>query len=82
MVISILASTDVPATVPEFVSQRRRWLNGSLFASIHATVMFFQIWTSGQNIFRKLWLQVETIYNFVQLIFAFTGPANFFLSIL
>lgn len=44
--------------VPEFISQRRRWLNGSLFASIHATVFWFRIWTSGQNFFRKIILQV------------------------
>ncbi len=44
--------------VPEFISQRRRWLNGSLFASVHATVFFFRIWTSGQNFFRKILLQV------------------------
>jgi chitin synthase len=44
--------------VPEFISQRRRWLNGSLFASIHATVFFYRIWTSGHGFFRKLFLQV------------------------
>jgi len=72
---SAKASTDVPTTVstlvfnviwgstfskvPEFISQRRRWLNGSLFASIHATVFWFRIWTSGQNIFRMILLQAS-----------------------
>ncbi|KAL0951725.1 hypothetical protein HGRIS_008399 [Hohenbuehelia grisea] len=77
---SAKASTDVPTTVPEFISQRRRWLNGSLFASIHATVFFFRIWTSGQNFFRKIVLQLEFIYNAVQLIFTWTSLANFYLA--
>ncbi|KAG6911356.1 hypothetical protein DXG01_001027 [Tephrocybe rancida] len=77
---SAKASTDVPASVPEFISQRRRWLNGSLFASIHATVFFFRIWSSGQNFFRKIVLQIEFIYNFVQLIFTWTSLANFYLA--
>jgi len=77
---SAKASTDVPTTVPEFISQRRRWLNGSLFASIHATVFFFRIWTSGQNIFRKFFLQLEFIYNAVNLIFTWTSLANFYLA--
>jgi hypothetical protein len=37
------------------------WLNGSLFAAIHATVFFYRIWTSGQNFFRKIFLQVSLI---------------------
>ena len=44
--------------VPEFISQRRRWLNGSLFASFHSTIFFYRIWTSGQNPIRMLVLQV------------------------
>ncbi|KAG6879448.1 hypothetical protein C0992_002579 [Termitomyces sp. T32_za158] len=77
---SAKAATDVPATVPEFISQRRRWLNGSLFASIHATVFFFRIWTSGQNFFRKIVLQIEFIYNAIQLLFTWTSLANFYLA--
>ncbi|KAJ7611002.1 chitin synthase 2 [Roridomyces roridus] len=77
---SAKASTDVPTSVAEFISQRRRWLNGSLFASIHATVFWFRIWTSGQNFFRKLLLQLEFIYNGVQLIFTWTSLANFYLA--
>ncbi|KAF8203987.1 glycosyltransferase family 2 protein [Pholiota molesta] len=76
---SAKASTDVPASVPEFISQRRRWLNGSLFASIHATVFFFRIWTSGQNFFRKIVLQVIH-YNAIQLLFTWTSLANFYLA--
>ncbi|KAA1467769.1 glycosyltransferase family 2 protein [Dentipellis sp. KUC8613] len=77
---SAKAATDVPTTVPEFISQRRRWLNGSLFASIHATIFFWRIWTSGQNFFRKIVLQIEFIYNAVQLLFTWTSLANFYLA--
>ena len=77
---SAKASTDVPTTVPEFISQRRRWLNGSLFAAIHATVFWFRIWTSGQNFFRKIFLNIEFLYNAVQLFFTWTSLANFYLA--
>ncbi|KIM24169.1 glycosyltransferase family 2 protein [Serendipita vermifera MAFF 305830] len=77
---SAKASTDVPTTIAEFISQRRRWLNGSLFAALHATVYMFRIWTSGQNFFRKIILQFEFIYNAVQLFFTWTALANFYLA--
>jgi chitin synthase len=77
---SAKASTDVPTSVAEFISQRRRWLNGSLFASIHATLFWFRIWTSGQNFFRKIVLQIEFIYNAIQLLFTWTALANFYLA--
>jgi len=77
---SAKASTDVPTSVPEFISQRRRWLNGSLFAAIHATVFTHRIWTSGHNFPRKCVLQIEFIYNFIQLFFTWTSLANFYLA--
>ncbi|EGO31066.1 glycosyltransferase family 2 protein [Serpula lacrymans var. lacrymans S7.9] len=77
---SAKASTDVPTTVPEFISQRRRWLNGSLFASFHSTIFFYRIWTSGQNPIRMFVLQIEFIYNAVQLLFTWTSLANFYLA--
>jgi chitin synthase len=70
----------VPTTIPEFISQRRRWLNGSLFAALHATIYMFRIWTSGQGFFRKCILQFEFIYNAVQLAFTWTSLANFYLA--
>ncbi|KAH9837347.1 chitin synthase [Rhodofomes roseus] len=77
---SAKAATDVPETVPEFISQRRRWLNGSLFATVHSTFHFWRIWTSGQNPIRMLLLQLEFIYNAVQLMFTWTSLANFYLA--
>ncbi|KAL9933904.1 hypothetical protein V8E36_006986 [Tilletia maclaganii] len=74
------ATTDVPDRVPEFISQRRRWLNGSLFAGIHATTHFYRLWTSGHNLVRKIWLTIQVLYNIVQLIFTWTALANFFLA--
>ncbi|KAK0552700.1 Chitin synthase, class 2 [Tilletia horrida] len=77
---SAKATTDVPDRVPEFISQRRRWLNGSLFAGLHATANFGRLWTSGHNFFRKLWLTVQVLYNIVQLIFTWTSLGNMFLA--
>ncbi|CEL57272.1 chitin synthase [Rhizoctonia solani AG-1 IB] len=77
---SAKASTDVPTTIAEFISQRRRWLNGSFFAALHATTFQHRIWTSGQNFFRKIILQIEFWYNAIQMIFAWTSLANFYLA--
>jgi chitin synthase len=74
------AATDVPQQVPEFIAQRRRWLNGSFFASIYATVHWYRIWTSGQGFLRKVLLTLQALYNLAQLIFTWTAIANFFLA--
>ncbi|SPO27806.1 probable Chitin synthase 2 [Ustilago trichophora] len=77
---SAKAYTDVPDKVPEFISQRRRWLNGSLFASYYATWHWYRIFTSGQPFLRKLWLLFQVIYNLVLLVFSWFAIANFFLA--
>lgn len=72
--------TDVPEHVPEFISQRRRWLNGSLFAAVYALTHFRQIWGTDHSAFRKLLLHMEFVYQFVQMIFSFFSLANFYLT--
>ena len=67
------AETDVPDSVPEFISQRRRWLNGSFFAGVHALTHWYWIFRSGQNIFRKIALLFLFLYNFIQLLFSWFG---------
>lgn len=70
-------STDA---VPEFISQRRRWLNGAFFAAVYSLLHFRQIWTTDHSIFRKILLHVEFIYQFVSLLFTFFSLANFYLT--
>eukprot|EP00842_Homolaphlyctis_polyrhiza_P001232 jgi/Hompol1/2109/HPOL_005849-RA len=55
------AETDVPDAIPEYISQRRRWLNGSFFAALHAIIHFYQIFRSGHSIGRKMMLIILTL---------------------
>ncbi|KAK4218642.1 class 2 chitin synthase [Rhypophila decipiens] len=72
--------TDVPDSVPEFISQRRRWLNGAFFAAVYSLVHFRQIWTTDHTIARKVLLHIEFVYQFIQLLFTFFSLANFYLT--
>ncbi|KAL7268308.1 Chitin synthase, class 2 [Rhizina undulata] len=72
--------TDVPDAVPEFISQRRRWLNGAFFAAIFSLVHFRQIWSTDHTVMRKVLLHMEFLYQFVSLLFTFFSLANFYLS--
>lgn len=72
--------TDTPDQVPELVSQRRRWLNGSFFAAIHSTVHFHYIYRSSHSFMRKFWIHVELVYQTFNLIFSWFGLGNFFIS--
>ncbi|KAJ3165170.1 Chitin synthase, class 2, partial [Irineochytrium annulatum] len=74
------AETDVPATVPEFISQRRRWLNGSFFAGLHSMSHWYYIFRSGHGPLRQLALIIEMMYNFITTMFAWFSIANFFLA--
>ncbi|RKP01104.1 hypothetical protein CXG81DRAFT_12399 [Caulochytrium protostelioides] len=76
---SAKAETDVPDTLPEFISQRRRWLNGSFFAGLHALLNFFQVFRSGHNVIRKFVLMFEMLYNLVQLLFSWFQLGNLYL---
>ncbi|KZT22847.1 glycosyltransferase family 2 protein [Neolentinus lepideus HHB14362 ss-1] len=77
---SAYAVTDVPDQVPELISQRRRWLNGSFFAAIHSTVHFHYIYRSSHSFLRKLWIHVEMVYQTFNLIFSWFALGNYFIS--
>ncbi|KAG0340775.1 Chitin synthase, class 1 [Podila humilis] len=77
---SAYGETDVPSTVAEFISQRRRWLNGSFFASVYALVHSFDIWRSDHSTSRKVFFHIEFFYSFVSLFFSWFALANFYLT--
>ncbi|KAM3420291.1 hypothetical protein BST61_g3576 [Cercospora zeina] len=72
--------TDVPDAVAEFISQRRRWLNGAFFAAVYSLLHFKQIWKTDHTIARKILLHIEFVYQFVQLLFTFFSLGNFYLT--
>ncbi|KAI5457155.1 chitin synthase class II [Mariannaea sp. PMI_226] len=72
--------TDVPDTVPEFISQRRRWLNGAFFAAVYSLVHYKQIWATDHTLARKILLHIEFVYQFIQLMFTYFSLANFYLT--
>ncbi|PHH63738.1 hypothetical protein CDD81_5503 [Ophiocordyceps australis] len=77
---SCKGETDVPDSVPEFISQRRRWLNGAFFAAVYSIVQFRQILATDHTIARKLLLSIEFVYQFLQLLFTYFSLANFYLT--
>ena len=77
---SIRGRANRADSVPEFVSQRRRWLNGAFFAAVYSLVHFKQIWRTDHTIARKVILHVEFLYQLLQLLFTYFSLANFYLT--
>ncbi|KAI9842796.1 MAG: Chitin synthase, class 2 [Sclerophora amabilis] len=77
---SASGETDVPDSVPEFVSQRRRWLNGAFFAAVYSLIHFKQVWSTDHTITRKILLHIEFVYQFASLMFTYFSLANFYLT--
>lgn len=62
--------TDVPEGAPEFIGQRRRWLNGSFAASIYSLMHFGRMYKSSHNIVRMLFFHVQLLYNMFSVLLA------------
>jgi len=67
---SATGETDVPTEMADFILQRRRWLNGSFFATVYALAHFYQIWRSHHSAIRKFMFILEFIYQSVNMLFA------------
>ncbi|KAL4978116.1 chitin synthase-domain-containing protein [Aspergillus desertorum] len=72
--------TDVPEAPPEFLSQRRRWLNGSFAASLYSVMHFARIYKSGHNLIRLFFLHVQLVYNVCQLTMTWFSLASYWLT--
>jgi chitin synthase len=74
------AETDVPPTVHEFISQRRRWLNGTFFCQCYAIFHLSRLFSTQHNVWRKLALMLQWTYMGINLLFSWFGIANFYLA--
>ncbi|KAH6695066.1 chitin synthase-domain-containing protein [Plectosphaerella plurivora] len=72
--------TDVPEGAAEFLSQRRRWLNGSFAASLYSLMHFGRIYSSGHNVLRIFFLHIQMVYTFVNVLFSWFSLASYWLT--
>lgn len=73
------AYTDVPEQLDDFISQRRRWLNGSFFAAVYSVCNFYKIWRTGHSVGRKLALQIQFFYQLLNLLVSWFSLGSYFL---
>ncbi|KAA1137349.1 hypothetical protein PGTUg99_015466 [Puccinia graminis f. sp. tritici] len=76
---SAWGGNDVPNEVPEFISQRPRWLNGSFFAAIYSLAHIGQMTCTEHSRKKALALYFAGLYNFLNLLFAWFGLANYYI---
>ena len=72
--------TDVPEGAPEFIGQRRRWLNGSFAASMYAIMHFGRMYKSSHNIVRMFFLHIQLIYNMFTVFLSWFMLASYWLT--
>ncbi|CBF87020.1 CHSB_EMENI CHITIN SYNTHASE B (CHITIN-UDP ACETYL-GLUCOSAMINYL TRANSFERASE B) (CLASS-III CHITIN SYNTHASE B) [Aspergillus nidulans FGSC A4] len=72
--------TDVPEGAPEFISQRRRWLNGSFAAGIYSLMHFGRMYKSGHNIVRMFFLHLQMLYNWFSTFLTWFSLASYWLT--
>ncbi|OHW99241.1 chitin synthase 1 [Colletotrichum incanum] len=72
--------TDVPTSTVDFINQRRRWLNGSLSASIYSMRFFLRFRLPSHNIIRLCALFIQMAYNLLAFILAWFSLAGYLLT--
>ncbi|KAL9624323.1 MAG: hypothetical protein Q9160_001570 [Pyrenula sp. 1 TL-2023] len=72
--------TDVPEGAPEFIGQRRRWLNGSFAASIYSLIHFSRMYKSSHNIIRMFFFHIQMLYNIFSVILSWFSLSAFYLT--
>ncbi|KAF0441305.1 glycosyltransferase family 2 protein [Gigaspora margarita] len=78
---SSIAETDIPKSIDQLISQRRRWLNGSFFASLYAVSHFYYILRSKHSSGRKFFLLIEMLYRLYNLFFSWSALGNLYLTL-
>jgi chitin synthase len=76
-----VAETDVPETLHALIKQRRRWLNGSFFATLYTIIHFNSFWNgSSHDLITKLGICSQFVYYVFNTVLTWLLPANLYLS--
>ena len=76
-----VAETDIPGSLDVLIKQRRRWLNGSFFATLYTLLYFNRFWKdSTHSVTRKLLITSQFMYYAFNLVMNWLLPANFYLA--
>ncbi|KAF2482776.1 chitin synthase G [Neohortaea acidophila] len=77
---SAKGETDVPEGAPEFIGQRRRWLNGSFAATLYSLMHFTRMYRSGHNIIRMFFFHIQFCYNIFSTFLSWFTLASYWLT--
>lgn len=80
MVSGARAYTDIPTNTTDFITQRRRWLNGSFAAALYSLRMVVMLPMSGHNIIRLFFLFLQLVHNVTALLVAWFSLSGFLLT--
>lgn len=73
--------TDVPTKLVDLLKQRRRWLNGSLFALVYALLGWSRLMlNSKHSVWRKILFTIEYMYFALLLVFQWFAVSNLYLT--
>lgn len=77
-----IARTDVPTNLIDLIAQRRRWLNGSFFATLFSINNWGRVYSeSDHGYIRKLCFFIQYVYYLFVIVFSWFLPANFYLAL-
>ncbi|MES1907822.1 MAG: hypothetical protein MHM6MM_000862 [Cercozoa sp. M6MM] len=75
------AYTDVPATLPVLLRQRKRWINGATLATLWTLRLLPEVWTpSRQTLFRRLYISLVLLYMGLSTVITVLLPAIVYLT--
>ena len=75
--------TDPPLTLTALIRQRRRWFNGSFFATLHVILSMCSVWRREKGffeLFRIMFLLIYFLYMVINMVLSFVLVGSFYAS--
>ena len=75
--------TDPPLTLTALIKQRRRWFNGSFFATLHVILSMWSVWKREKGffeLFRIMFLLIYFLYMVINMLLSFVLVGSLYAS--